>query len=623
MIINNTPRSSKLRTLSRFLVIVMVLLYEGILYLFYRHPVEEHLYRIVIRLGPTFIKLAQVASTRPDFVPEHISVRFKSLQEHVPPFAFEDAKTLIETELDQSLTTAFETFSSEPVASASLSQVHLATLSDGRPVVVKVQRPNIERLMRSDLAILGVIAWLIERVNRVAHDLKLSNAVAEFGRWTLKELDFETEAHNAEVFRQNFAGWDDVIFPEVYWSHTSHRVLTMQRVSGLRVDEVPEKVTSEFCHKLAKRLAEIEMKMFITDAFFHADLHPGNIFFQPDGCIAIIDLGMVGQMTSEQRDRFLAYWVAISRRDRSRAFYHLLRMALSTENADLEGFRASYDISLDRFYDKALSERSLAQTYLDIVINGARFGVIFPSEMILQAKAVVTAEALDLVLAPDFRFADEVRAIVASELAQRAKPNRILDRLWDGLTEWILLGESVPVNTPNSGKRFEESEFRKEATVALLNVWLGVLDMQLSDTQERMSEDNSASYWSNHPEYHTLLDMTCGLAQLVTTSLERIQQESHLVNHNSKYETSPAPIDSLRFSQTHWLEFIQSGNEYINDDEMAKTIDYLRDLVSHFDEPDFWQKHLIDRAGLLSTLTFLRFWFVQLGKAINENLNVS
>jgi ubiquinone biosynthesis protein len=181
-------------------------------------------------------------------------------------------------------------------------------------VAVKVQRPGIQRLIRRDLAILQGFAWLAEHLSHLLRNLRLTVAVREFGRWTLKELDFEIEGHNAEAFRRNFVGWDDVIFPKIYWSHTTARVLTMQRVSGVRVGDVPEKFGPVFARRLATRLAEMEMKMFITDAFFHADLHPGNIFFQPDGSMALLDLGMVGQMTPQQRDRFLAYWITITRR---------------------------------------------------------------------------------------------------------------------------------------------------------------------------------------------------------------------------------------------------------------------------------------------------------------------
>ena len=585
----------------------------------------EHSFRAVVRLGPTFIKLGQVASTRPDLVPAELSDRFKELQEKVPEFPFAKARQVIEADLNAPLDKLFAAFPPEPVAAASLAQVYFAELPNGTPVAVKVQRPGIDQLIARDLAILRWLARLAQRLSRVARDLRLETAVIEFGRWTLKELDFAIEGHNAEEFRQNFADWEDVTFPQIYWRHTSRRVLTMARVSGLRVDEVAAQVGPALGNKLAKRLAELEMKMFISDAFFHADLHPGNIFFPPDGRIAVLDLGMVGRMTPEQRDRFLAYWITITRRQRQRAFHHLIKMAESTEGAGLDDFRDVYNVILDRFYDKELSERSLAQTYLEIVVAGARYGVVFPPEMILQAKAIVTAEAVDLVLAPHFNLTAEVRPIVARELAQRATPGRLADRLWGSLAEWVLLGEAVPAGEAPDDDLEDEKQFRRWAKTALADAWVDTAVSTLQDIQRDIPQYTAAPYWADHPEKHALLQTVLSLLRLLATGFRRWQQESDLTVPVTAVPVQPSPNGRgvADTPEARWQAFnkdglqSQAGDQFVGD-EIVQVYAHLEKLARQYTDPAFWDGRSEDRAALTSLLTMLRFLVAQIGQTVNE-----
>lgn len=601
-------------TLGRFLVILAVAAAEWGAWLVGRRPVADHLHRVVVRLGPTFIKLAQIASTRPDLVPPAVAERLRDLQEGVPPFPSDQAQALVEAELGRPIREAFRHFEHVPVASASLAQVHFAELPDGTPVAVKVQRPGIAPVIERDLAILRRLAWCAGLVSRTARKLRIVAAVEEFGRWTRRELDFAAEGHNAEAFRRNFEGWDDVVFPAVYWSHTTPRVLTMQRVDGLRVFEVPQAAGPAAARRLAKRLAELEMKMFITDGFFHADLHPGNIFFQPDGRIAVLDLGMVGRMTAAQRDRFLAYWLAISRRQRARAFHHLLQMAASTAGADLPGFRSAYETILDRFYDRDLSERSLAQTYLEVVVSGARYGVTFPPELVLQAKAVVTAEALDLVLAPDFRFTEEVRPILARELAERATPRQLLDRLWGALPDWVLLGETPPADEAPSGDEPDEAAFRRWSKRALAAAWTDAADANLSDLQGAVARVTSADHWQARPERRQFVQVGLALLRLLEVGRHRLEQEAAL----DPADTAPTPSQlPAATPEDRWDAFRHAAR---GDGAAVPTLAHLETLVGRYADSTFWETRHEDRAAFISALSVLRFLNAQAGQALREEV---
>lgn len=595
-----------LLTVKRLVEILGTFTREGIRYKLGSDPLPEAIHRLVLSLGPTFIKLGQVASTRPDLVPPEVSERLEDLQENVPTFPYDDARTVIETELGRAPEAIFREFPTEPVASASLSQVYFATLEDGTKVAVKVQRPGIRAQMERDLRVVRVFARLVAVSQLVPRRLPVVQIVDEFANWTLKELDFEVEGHNLEEFRRNFADWNDVTFPAVYWNQTTQRVLTMEKVAGMRLGEVPDAVGNERRHTLASRLSELLIEMFVADGFFHADLHPGNVFFGRDGSIAVIDVGMVGRMTTAQRDRFLAYWIAITRRQRDRAFHHLLEMAESTEQANLDRYRDRYDVLLDRFYDKDLSERSLAQTYLEIVYAGAEHGVVFPSEMVLQAKAVVTAESLTLVLAPDFRFNDEVRPIVAAELAKQATPEATMDRAWDELVDWLLLGESGIGGAPPSSDEPDEAEFRREAVRATADVMTDDIDAILRELQSKVPEYTSAEYWRDHPEHHALLETGVGLLRTFGTEIARLEERGALDR-----ETQPKPLTQVDGNEDVPAQLFSDG--------VLDVLQAIQDDADQYTSAEFWDENHQSRATLVSALTALRLFLVRLNRSIESS----
>ncbi|MBD3631022.1 AarF/UbiB family protein [Cyclobacterium sp.] len=431
----------------------------------------------ILKLGPTYIKLGQILSTRPDVLPSQYIRALEKLQENVPAFPFNTTKQIIADELEKPLADSYRSFDEAPVASASLAQVHFAVLHTGEEVAVKVQRPDIKARIVKDLQEFeGIIRWLNRIFPKKIQRANLPKAFSEFKRYTLRELDFAQEGETIERFRENFKGWDDILFPKVYWKFSTQRLLTMERVSGLRLKEAIKLLPEAKKEKLNTRLSEMELKMFISDGLFHADLHPGNIFFKEDGKIVLLDFGMYGELTKVERNRFVLYWMAVVQNDVKQAFYHFKKQCTELPGADEAAFYAVFKKLADSFYASRLKEVSITRVYLNMINAGYKYGYVFPENLLLHAKALTTAEALTFELAPDTRFEEVTRPIITREFARLALNGpSIKARLEKALPAFLLSGEIIPPDFTEN-KKDGDSSFS-------WNTVLGQLTTQVKEGQ--------------------------------------------------------------------------------------------------------------------------------------------
>jgi len=369
-------------------------------------------------LGPTFVKLGQILSTRPDIVPEDVVEELSLLQDHVPAVPVDQVIPVVEAELGRPLSEAFASFDPEPLAAASIGQVHRATLPDGTGVAVKVRRPGVEEVVETDLEILQDLArlieerWRPERISPVAF-------VDEVARVLRREMDYRLEAGNIQRFRRAWAGDPRVRIPRVYWDLTTSRVLVMEYLSGVKVDDRAglERLGVD-PRQIARLGAEIFLQQVLIDGVFHGDPHPGNLLVLDDGSLGMLDFGIVGRLDQELLDAVADLFVGVTRRDTERIVRGLTRVGAVGDDVDPRALRRDLSDLIDRHYGKTLQQMELGPIVQEILRLAHRHQLRLPEDLLLLAKALVTIEGVGKHLDPDFN-ALEIAEPFARELMER------------------------------------------------------------------------------------------------------------------------------------------------------------------------------------------------------------
>ncbi len=395
--------------------------------------VPERLRMTFAELGPSFIKLAQILSTRPDLITKPFSDEFKKLQDRVPPFPTAEAIRIVEEETGRPLREVFTRFGSDPIAAASIAQVHHGTLFDGSEVVVKVQRPGIREQIETDISILTGVAHLMERYVPESVFYNPTGIVEEFARTVRKELDFTEEARNCGRFRRNFEKVSDVVIPKVFGEFTTENMIVMERIEGVRIDDL------EGIARLGldrKRLARIGVdayfKQVLEDGFFHADPHAGNIFALRDGRVGFMDFGIVGRVSPELRETMANTFLALIHKDFDKLIDQYLELGLVPEDVDLDVFRREfkYDLAdfLEPLYGLTLSELNFAE-YMDTITRLAiKHKLKIPADLILVNKAMLILESLGRELDPMFDFVAAAEPYASRLVRERLSPSRLYEK---------------------------------------------------------------------------------------------------------------------------------------------------------------------------------------------------
>ncbi|HEY8103044.1 MAG TPA: AarF/ABC1/UbiB kinase family protein [Gaiellaceae bacterium] len=389
----------------------------------------RHLREMLDELGPTFVKFGQLLSTRPDVVPPDIVAELRSLQDDVRPFPFAQVRQVVEEELELTLEQAFLRFDEQPIAAASIGQVHRAKLPNGDEVVVKVQRPNAPRQIESDLALLYQAARMIKERVRALDFIDAHELVDEFARFIRQELDYRLEARNAETFRRNFADSELVVVPRVYRSYSGTRMLTLEFLDGVQLADLdPETTSLEARRELAYRVTKTWMEMIFRHGFFHGDPHPANVLVLEGAKIGLVDFGLVGKLTDDDMARLTRLFIDAATENVDALPRRLGELGVRYPKEREEEFRTAIRELFYRYYGASLAEIDPIQ-----VIREA-FGLIYsmnlrlPTRFVLLDKAIATLGAVGVDLYPEFNVFEVAQPYARELMLERFTPRRLAQR---------------------------------------------------------------------------------------------------------------------------------------------------------------------------------------------------
>jgi ubiquinone biosynthesis protein len=390
----------------------------------------QHLRELLDELGPTFVKFGQLLSTRPDVVPPDIIVELRSLQDDVRAFPFEQAERVIEEDLGNSLERLFLDFEREPVAAASIGQVHRAVLPNGKVVAVKVQRPGAPRQIEADLALLYQAARLVKERVRALDFIDARGLVDEFARQIRQELDYRLEGRNAQAFHRNFAADPHVHVPRVYWSYTRSRVLTLEWLQGTQladVDTLP--LSLEERRDLAYRVAETWMAMIFRHGFFHGDPHPANILILEEaGAIGLVDFGAVGKLTEDDMTKLTRIFIDAASENVDVLPKRLADLGVRFPREREEEFLAELREMYYRYYGASLSEIDPIQVIRETFQLIYSMNLHLPTRYLLLDRAIATLGSVGVELYPDFNVFEVARPYARGLLIDRFTPQRVARR---------------------------------------------------------------------------------------------------------------------------------------------------------------------------------------------------
>ncbi len=400
-------------------------------------------------LGPIFVKFGQILSTRRDLIPADIAAELTLLQDRVAPFDGEVARNIVELALGRGIDAAYASFDILPLASASIAQVHAATLHDGREVVVKVLRPGIGKQIAADVALLESVAAIVERAHPGADKIRPREVVAEIENTLSAELDLQREAGNASLLRRNWLGSPDLYVPEVIWSHTAEQAMTMERVRGIPSDDIAALDAAGIDRKaLAAKGVRLFYQQVFRDNFFHADAHAGNIWVDPerkaDPRFIALDFGIMGQLSSDDQYWLAENFMAIFNRDYRRIAELHVQAGWMPAHIRIDELEAAARAVCEPYFTRPLSEISLAEVLAKLFRTAQRYELTLQPQLILLQKTLLNIEGVGRQLDPGIDIWAVARPVLEKILAERYSPQRLGAEFRKRLPEMITRAPEMP-----------------------------------------------------------------------------------------------------------------------------------------------------------------------------------
>ncbi len=397
------------------------------------------------KMGPTYIKLGQLLSTRPDLLPDNYLEALTSLQDDLPTIPYEEIREIVEEELGSRISKAFNWFQEEPLASASIGQVHLAELRSGKKVAVKIQRPGIRKKFLEDLETLEEVAEFAASHTEIGKQYAFNDVLAELKRIMLHELDYLREAENLVTLGTNLKSFRRLLVPQPIPDYTTSKVLTMEYVKGIKVTSVtPLRKLEENQTALVDELIESYLKQIISDGFAHADPHPGNIHLMENNKIALMDLGMVAQFTQKMQEYLLRLLLGLSKNNGEEITNILLEMSEKTENSTEKKFRRHINTMINDSRNSTAQDMQTGKLLIQMNRSAAQNGIYLPVEVNILGKILLNMDQIILALSPGFDLKDAVKRHVTKIMQEKMVNDLAPEDIFSALLESKKLAENLP-----------------------------------------------------------------------------------------------------------------------------------------------------------------------------------
>src|SRR5512133_76382 len=426
-----------------------------------RLTAAERMRLVLEELGPTFVKLGQILSTRPDVIPHAFVREFEKLQDDVPSFPFEEVLTQIASELGGPVEQFFSEINPVPLAAASIAQVHRARLITGEDVVIKVRRPGIVAVVESDISALMALAGLAERHIPGSEIYDPVGIVREFTRTIRREMDFSREAHTIEKFRDNLADTPWMYFPRVYWEQSSRGILTMEYIPGVKVSDTQKLAEQGLDGKIiARRGADAFLEMVITHGFFHGDLHPGNVLILPGNVICLLDFGIVGRLDEDLKTFLTDILAAIVKRDMDEIVSLLLFAGDISDSMNIRALKRDLFNFIDGYYEIPLKDIQVGRMLMEFIEIITLYSIRIPPDLMLLTKSLVLIEGMGRTLDPAFDMVEHLRPFIENALRQKFSPLRISREINTMLSSYLNLARNIPRDLKEIINRINRNKFK-------------------------------------------------------------------------------------------------------------------------------------------------------------------
>ncbi len=390
---------------------------------------EERIRMAMEEMGPTFVKLGQILATRPDLVPLSLVLELRRLEDRVPPFGADAAVAEIEAELKQKVGDVFAHFEKEPLAAGSIAQVHRATLKSGHKVVVKVRRPGLERMIKTDVDIMGKLAHLLEENLPESRPYHPKAVVAEFARSITREIDFTREAFNIQKFQRNFGSDERFVVPQVFPELCTKKMLTVQFIEGTKITNLEElKSKGHDLPKLARNGVTYVLQQIFRFGFFHGDPHPGNFFVLPGDKLCLVDYGLVGALDEERLDELLSFMAGVVGKDPEKVVRTFRHMGILGDDVDMRRLRLDAQDLIERYAEIPLGRMDMGKFFAELYETLARHQIRVPPDVHLLGKALATAEGIARQLDPSLDLIAEIRPFIIKTYLERIARFKVIGR---------------------------------------------------------------------------------------------------------------------------------------------------------------------------------------------------